>query len=434
MEEKAMNEQGQMTGTEGTVVKDVMATPEKALAAKAPEILAPEPRECYKCPAVSGNGQGIFDEGRPIFDEKLRRVIPGWLCPTCRGKETAEFRRHNPILAAEALIVLVREMNEKREAERAAAKAAREADGRKYEAVMTSWHALAAGKIKGRFAVRMDEKGNLLCGDERCSYCAGRDRAIQFALVEGEVVGLCVHQVAARRDCKVPWVQIPWGSRETCEREVARRREAKATFVRAVGLFMDLWDGKAERPTLVLDEKGKLLCGVPGCGCREPAEDGLLSEKMLTRVGLCRFHRAACHAACHQGAEFFVASIEECDRRLERIRERAMRAAYQRLERAPWASPDHVRPVSPKERSGQRPARPEKPTPPPAPVEVSEGDLAQAVCRGRVSIQEAAAAGDPAAIEVLRLNAKADATCRAKSKKGGGKNSDKGKPGKGGRK
>lgn len=416
-----MNEQRTM---EETVVADVMATPAKKLAEEAPEIAKPEPRKCGKCDAKGGNGAGKI-AAEVFFNERTRRYDWRALCQIC-GRKSGR-----PLVAIEVIESMVASLNAERDAQLAAAKAAREADGKKFDAAIAVFRAIAAGRIRRGFVARMNNKGEMLCGNANCSYCGGKDLAKVFAVME-EVVGLCIHQGAALREAKLPWLDLPWGDRAKCDAEIRRLKEREAAFHRAVGYFQDLWRGEeADRPQPLLDEKGRLLCGVPGCGEKKPVDDGLVSELYLEEAGLCRFHRAAAGVANSRGTHFFVAPLAECDRFVKMLRERIRSAA--------WASRDHVPSAKPAKPAEPKKAAVQPPVPPkPVPVVagVSEDDLAQAVTRGRVSLQEAAAAGDPDAIFVLRHDQKSHATCAAKSKnsgkKGGKKDGDKGgKPGKG---
>lgn len=422
-----MDEQGQTTGTEGTT-----GTVAERLAEQAPEIAKSEPRKCYQCGALSGNGAGIFDEGRPIFDQALGRHLEGYICPDCKRKESADFRRNHPIIAREVLVRIVAEMNAVRDAERAAAKAAREADGKKYEQAMAYWVALAAGKVKLRFTARGDKEGNCLCGDPRCPYCGGKDLAKQFVVVwttEGvEVIGLCVHQGAALRDSKVSWIKLPRGARETCEVEAKRRQD---------GLFyaLDLYEGKVERPRPILDGKGRLLCSVPGCDCgNEPAEYGLVGERHLDMVGLCLTQFICFWEATQRGANFFIARRVKCEQHLSELHDRVRHALCVNCGEHP-RQPKRSATLPAKPAESKKAAEPKPPEPPVLVVPaVTDDDIAAAATRGRISFEQAAAAGDPVAIDTIRLNKRAEATCGAKAKKGGKKDGDKdGKPGKGGR-
>jgi len=418
-----MDEQGQTTGTEGTVT-DVMATPAEVLAEKAPEILAPEPRKCGKCAAKDGNGAGSINEGEVIFNEKTRRYEGRLLCKTCGPKS------RRPLLALEALDAMVQKLDTERKAQIAAAKAAHEADGKKFDAAKAVFRGIAVGKIRGRFVVRMDGEGNLLCGDERCIYCVGKDEAEMFAVfrtAEGwERVGLCIHQGAALREAKVPWVQIPWGGSETCDNEVKRRRDRDAAFVRAIGYFQDLWHGQAsERPKPVLDKAGRLLCGVPDCGEKQLVEDGLASERHLDKAGLCRFHRAAIGVANRRGTNFFVAPLAECDEFLQMLRNRIRQAAWFNRDERPATRPEKPATMSASEKARAKNA-----------AVAAAFQAGQGLEEATLAKETAAppSEGDPVAAEVRRHNDAVDAHCAAKRKKGGGKNGDKGKPGKGGRK
>ncbi len=417
-----MDEQQTTTGTEGTteVVEPAQAADK------------PEPRKCFECGALSGNGAGQIVEGAVVFDEKTNRYGPAWFCKGCGHKSK------RPLLAAEALLAMVDQLNAERDAQLAAAKAAHEADAQKFEATKGYWRDLAAGKVKARFVARADEEGNPLCGLSDCHYCVGKEPAEMFVVVktaEGwQAIGVCIHQGAARRESKAPWVRVPWGNREVCEKEAKRRADHDAAFIADVGYFQDLWYAevkrhgepeqgiKVERPKPVLDEQGRLLCGVPGCSEKRPVEDGLLSERHLDVAGLCRRHRAAVAFANRRGTDFFPAPIEECDQRLEKARERIRSAAWVRRE--------------------ERPARPEKPATTPASeaAKARNAALAKAIREGKGleeagvvkpkgdPIEEAAARGDSMAAAIKAHNDAQDAqdVARRAQRKGGKKGDGKG--------
>lgn len=402
-------------GTEGTTgaVAVAMEQPAHEII-----IIVAEPRKCDACGATSGNGAGPIDEGEVVFNEKTRRYERRLRCKACAPKSK------RPLLALEALDAMVDRLNAERDERIAATEAARAENAQKLETASAVWRDLANGRVKVRFEVGMDGEGNLLCGMVDCPYCAGKGEVKMFVVVRTakgwEAVGLCVHQGAARRESKVPWGRIPWGNRETCEQEAKKRQDALIYFI-------DLWAGKAARPELITDERGHILCGVPGCGEKHPAGYGLVSEKRLDKVGLCLSHAIAGRDANRQGTNFFIDSLADCGRHLRALEHTIEQFAHRLEKGAPWTSRRDERPA----KKPEKPAAEKKAAVPV--ITVPDSNIVEAVGRGPVSIEEAAAAGDPVAADVLRHNHLSAATCDAKRKnKGGGKKD--GKSGKGGRK
>ena len=401
-------------GTTGTVVTD--GTDQAAPEEMAPEIVK---AECHKCGAHSGNGSGEIDEAEVVFDDKVKRYVVRWRCKICGPSK-------RPLLAAETALAMATKLNAERDAQLAAAEKARAEDEVKFKAAIVVWQNFANGRVRVRFEICTDGEGNLLCSILDCPYCKGHGPAEMFVVVKTakgwERVGLCVHQGAARRESKVPWSRLPWGNRETCEAEAKKRQDA-------LQFFLDLWAGKAaERPTLVTDEKGRILCGVPGCGCKEPAQFGLVSERRLEKAGLCLPHAIAGRDANRQGARFFVDSLPDCDRHLNAL-EQTVRQFAHRLDC--WAK----RP--------ERPARPKAPetTPASEAAKARNEELAKALREGKGleavaapkavadPIEAAAAQGDPVAAELRAYHerlAERDAA-KAKNKGQGGKKKRDGK-------